>query len=543
MKKFLSKINQAGLEGLEDLLNYRRVLFVNNLTLISSAVSFSVTFLLLFAQLFPQYIITITAGSLFLLPVYLNKRRYYFLGRTAFLSISVITLVVATYIALGQGRYNEVENILIGFMAVNYLLYDGKFRYIGFLIIYGVLIGLKFLKHSYTGDPYDLNFYLTIQNVSILSIIVFLFANAFRKSLLKAFLKLNEKDEILYSMIDTVPIYLGLVDTEKKYKMVNINYEKSFGKKRNEIIGSHVRDVLTDSILEKHIPLIDMALEGESPEFIELARLPDGTTFYAGGKYTPVRSEKGEITGISVFVNDITKLEEAKNNLKAANKTKDKLFSIIAHDIRGPLDLFEGLLDYSSQGAISQEEFQKHQLSVREKLTDLRETVNTLLEWARTQLDGVNTSPIATNVKEVVQSNIDLYSELIVQKGIKVSLEVAPDVIAHIDTNHLKIGVRNIIHNSLKFTGSGGELTIRGLQNEQNVTLEITDTGLGMPKEKIESILKKEVQNSKSGTAGESGTGLGLSLSLELLEKNNCKVNITSQPGEGTTTTISMKAV
>lgn len=543
MKKFLFKINQAGLAGLEDPLNYRRVLFVNNLTLISSAVSFSVTILLVLEQLFPQYIITISAGSLFLLPVYLNKLRHYFLARTAFLLTSVITLMVATYVALGQGRYNEVENILIGFMAVNYLLYDGRFRYIGFLLIYGVLIGLKFLKHSYTGDPYDLNFFLTIQNVSILSIIVFLFANAFRKSLLKAFLKLNEKDEILYSMIDTVPIYLGLVDTDKKYKMVNINYEKSFGKKRNEIIGSHINDVLTDSILKKHIPLIDRALKGESPEFIELVNLPDGKSFYAGGKYTPVRSDKGEITGMSVFVNDITKLEEAKNDLKAANKTKDKLFSIIAHDIRGPLDLFEGLLDYSSQGAISQEDFLKHQHSVREKLTDLRETVNTLLEWARTQLDGVNTSPVATNIKDVIQSNIDLYKELIDQKAIKVKLDIASDMVAYIDTNHLKIGARNIIHNSLKFTEPGGELAIRGSQNDQNVVLEIKDTGLGMEQNKIESILKKELQNSKSGTNGEAGTGLGLSLSIELLEKNNCQVNIISQPGKGTTTKISMSRV
>ncbi|WP_462252518.1 PAS domain-containing sensor histidine kinase [Ekhidna sp.] len=537
----ITKINQAGLSGLTDPLSYRRVLFVNNLALISSTIALLVSILIFSVGLFPQYIVTFVGGLLFLFVIYLNHLGRYFIARTCFISVSVSLVTIASYIALKQGRFNEVENILIGFMAVNYLLYDGKFRYLGFWLIYGILIWLKFTKNQFLGLPFDLEFYLTLQNVTLLCVIVYLFANAFRKSLLKAFFHLNEKDEILYSMIDNVPIFLGLLDVEKQYKMVNINYEKSFGKKRNEIIGSHIKDVLPDNILQKHIPLIERTLNGESTEFLEFTEMPDGSTFYASGKYDPVVSNTGEVTGVSVFVNDITKLEEAKNKLRAANSTKDKLFSIIAHDIRGPLDLFEGLLDYSSQGAISKDDFLKHQHTVRVKLTDLRDTVNTLLEWARTQLDGVNSSPSPTNIEEVVMSNIELYQGLIDRKKIKVSVDIEPETIAIVDANHLKIGARNIIHNSLKFTGEGGKLNIRGLQIENNVILEIADSGLGMDQTKIDSILKKEVQNSKSGTAGEAGTGLGLSLSLELLEKNNCDVAISSELGKGTVTTISMQ--
>ncbi len=538
----ITKITQAGLSGLTDPLSYRRVLFVNNLALISSAIALLVSILIFSVGLFPQYIVTFVGGLLFLFVIYLNHLGRYFIARTCFISVSVSLVTIASYIALRQGRFNEVENILIGFMAVNYLLYDGKFRYLGFWMIYGILIWLKFTKNQFLGLPFDLDFYLTLQNVTLLCVIVYLFANAFRKSLLKAFFHLNEKDEILYSMIDNVPIFLGLLDVEKRYKMVNINYEKSFGKKRNEIIGAHVRDVLPDNILQKHIPLIERTLNGESTEFLEFTEMPDGSTFYASGKYDPVVSKTGEVTGISVFVNDITKLEEAKNKLRAANSTKDKLFSIIAHDIRGPLDLFEGLLDYSSQGAISKDDFLKHQHTVRVKLTDLRDTVNTLLEWARTQLDGVNSSPSPTDIEDVVKSNIELYQGLIDRKKIKVSVDVEPETIAIVDANHLKIGARNIIHNSLKFTGEGGKLNIRGLQKGNNIILEIEDSGLGMDQSKIDSILKKEVQNSKSGTAGEVGTGLGLSLSLELLEKNNCDVTISSEPGKGTVTTISMRS-
>ncbi|WP_436515136.1 PAS domain-containing sensor histidine kinase [Ekhidna sp. To15] len=542
MKKFLSKINQAGLEGLEDPLNYRRVLFVNNISLVSSGVSFLVTLLVAFEGLFPQFIITFCGGLLFLFVIYFNSKQYYSLARFSFLIISVGLLTVASYTALGQGRFNEVENILIGFMAVNYLLYDGRFRYIGFILIYGVLLWLKFMKQGHSGLPYDLNFYLTIQNVTILCLLLFLFVHAFRKSLLKAFLKLKEKDELLYSMIDNVPLYIGLLDQEMRYKMVNINYERSFGVDRDKIIGSHVNDVLPENILSKHLPMIEQALKGESPEFLELTKMPNGNIFYAGGRYSPVRTDTGEISGISVFVNDVSKLEEAKNKLKAANSTKDKLFSIIAHDIRGPLDLFDGLVDYSSSGNISKEEFIQHQKSVKNKLSDLKETVNTLLEWARTQLDGINTFPTPTNINDIVKSNLELYEGLIAKKNIMTSVDIVSDAIAYLDANHLKIGVRNMIHNSLKFTEKDGTLSIRGVRKESKVILEIEDNGLGMEAKRIESILNKDLQNSKSGTEGEGGTGLGLSFSLELLEKNNCDVKIESEVGNGTKIIISMQA-
>ncbi|MEP0985379.1 PAS domain-containing sensor histidine kinase [Ekhidna sp.] len=542
MKKFLSKINQAGLKGLEDPLNYRRVLFVNNLSLVTSVVCFAVTILVVLEGLYPQFIVTSAGVILFFLVIYLNHLQRYVLARTSYMIISVGILSLASYIALGQGRFNEVENILIGFMAVNYLLYDGKFRYIGFTLIYAVLIWLKFVKHESADLPFDLNFYLTLQNVSILCLLILLFVGAFRKSLIKAFMKLSEKDELLYSMIDNVPLYIGLVDREMKYRMVNINYEKSFGKSRDKIIGSHVRDVLPENILSKHIPLIEQTLRGESPEFLELTKMPDGGTFYAGGKYTPVRSETGEITGIAVFVNDVTKLEEAKNKLEAANSTKDKLFSIIAHDIRGPLDLFIGLVDYSSHGDLSKEEFLEHQIMVKEKLADLKETVNTLLEWARTQLDGINAVPVSTNLDDVIKSNLDLYKGIIDQKKINTHVEIQSDAIAFLDANHLKIGVRNMIHNSLKFMDSGGTLNIRAAKENSNIMLEIEDNGIGMDPSKIESILSKELQSSKSGTAGEAGTGLGLSFSLELLEKNNCEVKIESRIGKGTKVIISMIA-
>lgn len=533
MKRLITKINHLGLDGLDDPLHYRRVLFINSLSLVSMLVTYIVTILIALENLFPQFFVTLIGATLFGVVLYLNHKRKYREARAYFLLLSVSTLIIASFVAFEQQRFNETENILIGFMAVTYLLYDSKLRYIGFLIIYAVLIWLKFVRQGYMGNPYDFNFFINLQNTSILCLLIFLFAEAFRQSLLKAFVRLKDKDELLYSMIDNVPLFIGLVGKDLRYRMVNLSYERAFGIKRNKIIGSKVDDVLPPGILAKHKPMIEATLKGESPEFLELTNMPDGTTFYAGGKYTPIKNGD-EVIGVAVFVNDVTKLETARNKLNDANKSKDKLFSIIAHDMKSPLDLFEGLLNISSEGALSQEDFFKYQKDVKDKVGSLQETMNTLLEWARTQLSGINVTPSSVDIKEVIDSNVDLYSELIKKKKIKLESGIERELKGWLDMNHLKVSLRNLIHNALKFTPVEGMVHISAAENGNFISLVIRDNGVGMTDEKIQSILNKEFQPSSTGTEGERGTGLGLGLSLELLEKNNCSVSVKSESGEGT---------
>ena len=184
------------------------------------------------------------------------------------------------------------------------------------------------------------------------------------------------------------------------------------------------------------------------------------------------------------------------------------------------------------------QDFLKHQSKIKEKLFGLKDTVNTLLEWARTQLDGVNALPTSVDIKEIIESNLDLDKELVNQKKIDLRIDLNSKLTAWIDRNHLKIGIRNILHNALKFTPKEGEISIEGNVDGSDSVLVIKDSGIGMNEDQIHSILSKEVQVSSSGTAGELGTGLGLSLSLELLEKNHCKVEIQSQKGLGTTIKI-----
>lgn len=543
MKRFFQSIQRAGAQQISDPLAYRRVLFINSVSLACVVMCTFITILVVLEGLFPQNLMIAAAGMLFMVPIFLNHNRQYLIARVFYLLFSVSIVVAVSWVAFQQQRMNEPENVLIAFMAAAYLLFDGRLRYVSYVTIFGVLIGMKFLRQIHSGGEFGLDFYLMLQNNAIICILIFLFANSFRTSLMGSLEQLKAKDNELFSMIDNIPLFIGLIDAERRYLMVNINYQRAFGMDRNEIIGSRVDEVLPDNILKVHLPMVKAALEGESPDFLQHTLMPDGSSFYASGKYIPIKDPEGKVVAASVFVSDVTTLEEAKNKLRDANHTKDRLFSIIAHDIRGPLDMFQTLLSVSSEGVLTQEQFMEHQQTVRNRLDGLRGTVDTLLDWARTQLDGIQASPEVVNIKNVLIENKELFEQLLIQKQIIFSEKVEDDLEVWIDKNHFKVIIRNMLHNAIKFSPIKGEIEVVAQQVDGYVSLSIVDHGIGMDEDQVASIIDMQVQESKSGTAGEGGTGLGLSLSMGLLEKNRCEVDIDSAPNQGTTIRLRIPAV
>lgn len=464
------------------------------------------------------------------------------MARHYFLSLSVGILIASSVIAYYQGRFNGVEDILIAYMAVSFFLFDGRMRYVGYFAIYGIFIAMKVIKQHYLLTPFDFNFYITIQNATVLCLIVFLFVNAFKESLMRAFLRLKAQDEVLYSMIDNVPLFIAMVDKEFNYKMVNLNYEKSFNKKREEIIGANVKEVLPSNILDSHIPMLEQVFKGESQEFLEETLMPDGSKFFAAGKYIPIKNELGQVVAATVYVNDVTKLEEAKNKLKDVNQTKDRLFSIVAHDIRGPFNLLENILNVSSDDLLTREQFFEYIHTVQSKLEAMKNTVDTLLDWARSQLDGVSVNPTKVELIPIIEQEISPYKDYIQQKKIDFSFHYEENMTVWMDENHLKIAIRNLIHNAIKFTPKKGKVSISLSKLDHLSLVKISDDGVGMDSDKVNSILDKELQSSVLGTAGEKGSGIGLSLSLGLLEKNNCEIALNSKLDQGTTFEILIPA-
>jgi PAS domain S-box-containing protein len=538
MQKLYKKYIKVDITTFENPIEGYRVALVNNLAFFTVILCLSLTIILTIQGLFPQNIYTFL-GALFItsIPI-LNHNKHYLLGKNLYLTYSVLVLILSSYSGYNSHRFNDIESIMVGFIATAIFLYTGKKQYVIAGIIYLLLIGLKVLKESYESNEYGLDFFLSLQNTSILCLLILAFSIVFRKSLQRAYEKIQEQDQRLYSLIDNVPLYMAMVDKERRYTMVNNNYVVAFGKPREQIIGSKIDDILPANILKTHSSLVDQALAGEAPEFLAETLMPDGSTFYATGRYLPIKDEKEVVNFATVYVADVTKLEEAKNELKKANKTKDHLFSIIAHDILSPLNLFQSILNVAGDGTITKEQFFHYQDAVKAQLIVLRETISGLLDWARIQLDGINAMPSEIDIDKLMRENLVLYQPMVDQKGIIFEIKTKETLRAWMDENHFKVVVRNLVHNALKYTGKDGVVSVDAFDEKDFVVLNIVDSGTGMNPELVNSILKKEIQHSEPGTRDEMGTGIGLSLCLGLLEKNNCRLEINSGKEMGTSYTI-----
>lgn len=444
----------------------------------------------------------------------------------------------ASMIHIQDGLDVDLENMLFAAMAISMFLVDGLKKHFVYWLIFACFLTLKILSLNLQGLGGTI-FGLTLINNIVVAAVLYLFLYVFRSILFKAFDRSDQQEQTLRSLLDNAPLLMALVNPEGRFVLVNSNYAQRFGYSTRELIGKSRDEVLPEPIFRKHEPMFQEVLNtGEQVSFLEETSLPDGSVISANGKYEPILSADGKVESVAICVDDVSELVRAHKALKVANETKDKLFSIIAHDIKSPLNLFHSILSLNHDDAISKEQFIEYQESLKKRLTSLTGTVDELLEWARMQLGGISAYPANVNVSNVVHENADLFHTLIERKKIDFKIDAPKEMEAWIDENHFKVAIRNLIHNAIKYTNGGGSINVVGNQNDSETIVRIKDTGIGMSSDRINSIIKKEIQKSEAGTAQEMGAGLGLSLSLGLLEKNNCDVTVTSEIDKGTTIEI-----
>ncbi len=228
-------------------------------------------------------------------------------------------------------------------------------------------------------------------------------------------------------------------------------------------------------------------------------------------------------------------LEKNEHELREINQTKDRLFSIIGHDLRGPIGAFQGLLKLFKDGEIEQNEFIDFIPKLGQDIDHISFTLNNLLTWGQTQMNGAVTKPSVVSLESIVEENINLLSEIAKNKSIKLVSQLASNTSAWSDGNQIDIVIRNLISNALKFTPENGMVTITSLEKERCWQISIRDTGVGMNKETIEKLFIENANMTTYGTNNEKGTGLGLSLCKEMVEKNEGTIWVESLLRKGST--------
>lgn len=232
------------------------------------------------------------------------------------------------------------------------------------------------------------------------------------------------------------------------------------------------------------------------------------------------------------------KLTVSEQELRKSNANKDKFFSIISHDLKNP---FHAVLGFSEFLLLNIDD------SSREDIVDIVETINlaarstyklleNLLEWSRMQLGRVKFHPQNTELSNLIGGNISLLSSSAMRKDVKLSSEFETDYLVFIDPNMINSVVQNLTTNALKFTPAGGEVKIMVQEGAKEGLVEVTvsDNGIGIKEEDIEKLFRIDAHHTTEGTNQEPGTGLGLILCKEMVEKNGGEIWIESTIGEGT---------
>lgn len=248
-----------------------------------------------------------------------------------------------------------------------------------------------------------------------------------------------------------------------------------------------------------------------------------------------------EIIGASRDINQRKQAEEIQkenqNKLKELNATKDKFFSIIAHDLMNP---FHTLIGFSSLLIRQSAKKDLEGVVVSAKLMNdsaekTRNLLKNLLEWAYTQTGNISFNPENLVIKTIIQEVIELLQVTAEQKGIEMHIELLEDGIVCADKNMLSAILRNLISNAIKYTYSGGRIKISVEKIDTAWLFKIKDNGKGMPQEVCENIFEIGTHQSEMGTENEQGTGLGLILCKEFVDKHQGKIWVDSNIREGST--------
>ncbi len=226
---------------------------------------------------------------------------------------------------------------------------------------------------------------------------------------------------------------------------------------------------------------------------------------------------------------------EREVELNEINRTKTKLFSIIGHDLRGPIGALQELLRLFMEGEVGKDEFISFIPKLKADVENISFTLNNLLSWGQNQLNGAVTRPKRVSLDKIVVSNIQLLSELAKSKSIKIINQLPENSLIWADQNQIDIVVRNLLSNAIKFTSNDGLITIEAEEKSDVWQISIRDTGIGMNREMQKKVFEDTTNITTYGTNNEKGTGLGLSLCKEMVLKNKGQIWVESTLRKGST--------
>lgn len=323
-----------------------------------------------------------------------------------------------------------------------------------------------------------------------------------------------------------------------------------YGFSRAELVDKSIKLLVPDEMHEKMDELIELCLEGKLVRDIEcLRKNKDGKEIPVLITLSLLTDEENNPFGIASIDSNLSEqkniekeLTKSKAAAESANATKDKFLKIISHDLRTPFNSIIGFSELLNTDYDLFEDLERKNC-IQEINTSSHfayRLLDNLLTWARTQTDEIRINKENLNLKELVETSISTYLLNADSKNISVLNKVQADLIISIDKNTALTFIRNIVNNAIKFTHKGGSIRIDSQLTNDSTRLIITDTGVGMTDEVIDNLFKIDKGISTEGTNNEIGTGLGLILCKEFIERNGGSILVKSEVNKGSEFIVSI---
>ena len=346
-----------------------------------------------------------------------------------------------------------------------------------------------------------------------------------------------------------------IMDSNGNFEWVNQGFTDLYGCTLEEFTrkhGENIRENSANSNISAILCQIYITREPFNYNTRNIDR--EGKEKWYQTNITPILDEDGYVDRLILIDTDITDLKMAENLIKAQkveleinrdelrllNATKDRLFSIIAHDLKNP---FQSIIGFSELLRDNFEDIEKERIQeyidlIHDASVNAHELLKNLLDWSLSQLNHITLNPEQLSIKSLITNTIELLKPIAISKEIKLIDKSGEKDFACADSNMINTVLQNIASNAIKFTNKGGAVTFETESRDELIKIKIIDTGIGMTREKINALFNLENITTTAGTYGETGTGLGLIVCKEFIEKNKGKLFISSQPGLGTTVTL-----
>ncbi|MEL6556624.1 MAG: ATP-binding protein [Bacteroidota bacterium] len=383
------------------------------------------------------------------------------------------------------------------------------------------------------GDSYSITeFQIEMANIYILAENASAFALKYYKNALSTSILNNYKERIRDASLKLSELYQSSGDFKRAYLYQSqyIAYRDSIN---NEETIRQMADLRTDYEVgqkQAELELVEAQQEAERER-----------SYIIGGALLAVLILIGIIAYIQYKSSKQRKatniqLAAQKQQLERLNQTKDRFFSIISHDLRGPVNAFAGISKlikmYLRKGKV--EEINDMAEDIDESAGRLSSLLDNLLEWAVQQQGQFPYTPEKINFNKITKELEATFETTASGKEIHLHSKIEEDIILFVDKNSVTTIFRNLVGNALKFTPEGGEVFFDAKLQNESVLLSVNDTGVGIPKEKFDKLFTLSENKSTWGTAGEKGLGLGLQLAYEFTEMNKGAITVESTEGKGT---------